>query len=382
YNLTVGSIPRLAASTSGEFLQEEENFLRGCKWSPDGSCVLTNSNDNCLRIFDPCSKTGTSRFSDNTQMTANVKMKECSIVYDYAWHPKINLAQQDHCRVACTCSGIPIHLWDTTTGQIVANYRAYDQFDEITAAYSLSFSLDGQKIYAGYNKAIRIFDTDYPVRSCKTVKTYNSQRKDGQTGIISSFAFSPDGNGLYVAGSYSRHIGLYDSACDKLVCLMQGQHGGVTHLMFSPDATKLYSGGRKDAEILCWDMRNMDKLLFSALRDVKTNQRMYFDLSQSGRYLVSGNNDGTVAFWDTLSPIEEINGDPFLKPCSQFQAHGDCVNGVSFNHHKNLLATASGQRHFQNFDYDSSDSAEDENMQQQTDLPDFSLRLWQIPVMS
>jgi WD40 repeat protein len=31
---------------------KKENFLKGCKWSPDGSCILVNSNDFKLRIFD------------------------------------------------------------------------------------------------------------------------------------------------------------------------------------------------------------------------------------------------------------------------------------------------------------------------------------------
>lgn len=29
----------------------QNNFLKGCKWSPDGSCLLTNSDDGVLRIF-------------------------------------------------------------------------------------------------------------------------------------------------------------------------------------------------------------------------------------------------------------------------------------------------------------------------------------------
>ena len=28
------------------------NFLKGCKWSPDGLCLLTASDDNCLRLFN------------------------------------------------------------------------------------------------------------------------------------------------------------------------------------------------------------------------------------------------------------------------------------------------------------------------------------------
>lgn len=380
YSLTTTSVPSIFASACREFQGKyADNFLRGCKWSPDGNCVLTNSNDNCLRVFQPFETINQNR--SDMEMVSKVVMKESGQIYDFVWQPRMSLWQPEFCRVASTCTGIPIHMWDTTTGNIVANYRAYDQYDEVTAAYSLSFSLDGSKIYAGYNKAIRIFDTEYPVRSCKLVKTFNTQKKDGQTGIISCFTHSPNRDGLYVAGSYSRHIGIYDSACDRLVCLIQGQHGGITHLKFSPDGSKLYSGGRKDAEILCWDVRNMGKILFSALRDVKTNQRIYFDLSQSGRYLVSGNNDGTVAFWDTLSSFEEINGDVFLRPCSQFVAHDDCVNGVSFNCQYDMIATASGQRHFRNFDKSDSDDSDQDCKIEDTQHWDFSLKLWKMPLV-
>ena len=44
--------------------------------------------------------------------------------------------------------------------------------DEITAATSLGFSLDGRKLYAGYEKTIRVFDTEYGVRPCRTMKTF------------------------------------------------------------------------------------------------------------------------------------------------------------------------------------------------------------------
>ncbi|XP_075715708.1 telomerase Cajal body protein 1 [Rhinoderma darwinii] len=35
-----------------EYTNFPENFLKGCKWAPDGSCILTNSDDNILRIYN------------------------------------------------------------------------------------------------------------------------------------------------------------------------------------------------------------------------------------------------------------------------------------------------------------------------------------------
>lgn len=36
--------------------------------------------------------------------------------------------------------------------------------------------------------------------------------------------------------------------------------------------------GLQDPEILCWDLREPDNVLFTLKRNVATNQRIYFDL--------------------------------------------------------------------------------------------------------
>lgn len=83
-------------------------------------------------------------------------------------------------------------------------------------------------------------------------------------------------------------IGLYSEGTGKALCILQGHEGGITHLKFSDDGLRLYSGGRKDSEILCWDLREPGKVLFSVPRHVNTHQRIYFDLSPNGEYLFTG----------------------------------------------------------------------------------------------
>ncbi|GFS01035.1 telomerase Cajal body protein [Elysia marginata] len=118
----------------------------------------------------------------------------------------------------------------------------------------------------------------------------------GQTGIISCFAHNPTSEGSLAAGSYTRHIGFYDLRCEGVTCVIEGQRGGITHLMFTPDGNMLLSGARKDNEILCWDMRNLGTVCFSALRDVKTNQRMYFDVT-SYRCIIIHSDELFEDFW-------------------------------------------------------------------------------------
>lgn len=72
--------------------------------------------------------------------------------------------------------------------------------------------------------------------------------------------------------------------------MLTGQHGGLTHLKFSNDGLRLFSGGRMDSEIICWDIRNPGVVLSTYKRVVKTNQRIYFDMSLDDKYLISGNS--------------------------------------------------------------------------------------------
>ena len=61
---------------------------------------------------------------------------------------------------------------------------------------------------------------------------------------------------IYAVGTYSRGLAVYLEPQPHTLCYLDGQKGGITYLKFSPDGTKLLAGGRKDNEILIWDMRN------------------------------------------------------------------------------------------------------------------------------
>lgn len=61
-------------------------------------------------------------------------------------------------------------------------YRAYDAADEVTAAFSLAIDPSGSHIWAGYNKAIRVFDLTRPGREYHTITTAQ-KGQDGLPGV-------------------------------------------------------------------------------------------------------------------------------------------------------------------------------------------------------
>nr|XP_028558655.1 telomerase Cajal body protein 1 [Podarcis muralis]XP_028558656.1 telomerase Cajal body protein 1 [Podarcis muralis] len=360
-----------------EYSHIPENFLKGCKWAPDGTCLLTNSADNTLRIYNLPAELYAEEWGTISEMSPVLRMAEGDTVYDYCWFPLMNSSDPQTCFVASSSRDNPIHIWDAFYGDLRATFRPYNHLDELTAAHSLCFTPDGSQLFCGFDKIVRVFDTARPGRMCENRPTL--VKKQGQSGIISCIAFSPT-QPIYACTSYSKTVGLYSQAEGDPLTMLNGHQGGVTHALFSPDGFHLFTGGRKDTEILCWDLRQPGEVLFSVSRTVATNQRLYFDLDPSGRFLLSGDTEGLVSVWDTAQAPSGSNNlaHPLLEPILQFQALSDCVNGISLHPSLPLLATASGQRKFPDL-WDSEDDDQEKGRRpsaRHQDRGDNSLQLW------
>lgn len=362
WNYSFSQLPRFLSGSWSEFSTQPENFLKGCKWAPDGSCILTNSADNILRIYNlPPELYSEGEQLEYAEMAPVLRMVEGDTIYDYCWYSLMSSTQPDTSYVASSSRENPIHIWDAFTGELRASFRAYNHLDELTAAHSLCFSPDGSQLFSGFNRTVRVFSTARPGRDCEVRATF--AKKQGQSGIISCIAFSP-AQPLYACGSYGRSLGLYAWDDGSLLALLGGHQGGITHLCFHPDGNRFFSGARKDAELLCWDLRQPAHPLWSLSREVTTNQRIYFDLDPTGQFLVTGSTSGAVSVWDTSRAGHEGKPEPVLS----FLPQKDCTNGVSLHPSLPLLATASGQRVFPE-PTESGDEGE-----QEVELPLLSMR--------
>ena len=263
-------------------------------------------------------------------------MSEGEPIHDFCWYPYMSASDPVTNVFATTTRDHPIHLWDATLGQLRCTYRAYDNMDEITAAFSVAFNPAGTKIFAGYNKCIRMFDLHRPGRDFELYSTAKD-KKEGQTGIISAMAFSPSHTGMLALGSYSQTTGIYREDNMELLYVLRGQEGGITHVQFSRDGNYLYTGGRKDPYILCWDVRKAVDCVFKLYRSSEsTNQRILFDIDPSGQHLGTGGQDGLVHIYD-LQTGQWVSG---------FQAALDTVNGFSFHPFLPHAVSSSGHRRF------------------------------------
>ncbi|KAK7909377.1 hypothetical protein WMY93_014061 [Mugilogobius chulae] len=244
--------PQMLTGSWAEFTSFPENYLKGCKWAPDGSCLLTNSADNVLRVYNLPPELYNSSWELIPEMSPVLRMAEGDTIYDYCWYPHMSSLDPDTCFLASSSRDNPVHVWDAFYGEVRASFRPYNHLDDP----------DGSQLYCGFDKMVRVFHTDRPGRDCEERPTIEP-----------------------------------------------------------------------------------DQVLFCLKRNVATNQRIYFDLDPSGRFLLSGDTEGLVSVWDThctsYGSTEELQ-----PPHLTFQAHWDCTNGVSVHPFLPLLASSSGQRQF------------------------------------
>lgn len=81
--------------------EEVQPYLRGCKWSPDGTCCLSVVNNDGVHITElPRDLYSGAAAKDRTidVLDSVIHVKECGLIYDFCWYPGMN-------------SGIPESCW-------------------------------------------------------------------------------------------------------------------------------------------------------------------------------------------------------------------------------------------------------------------------------
>ncbi|KAL1926903.1 hypothetical protein VTP01DRAFT_5233 [Rhizomucor pusillus] len=359
-------------------IHDGNNHFRNVKWSPDGTYLLSNSNDNVLRLFSlpyEAYEQEKGPIVESQALSCQFGVREGEAVYDFAWFPSMNSQDPASCCFVASVRDHPVHLWDACTGKLRASYSVIDHHERFVGPTVVTFNLDGSRIYCGYENMIEIFDIQRPGQESIKIPTLPTRKsKNGQKGIISCLDFSPDYSGIYAAGSFSQSIGIYEEASNQLCFKLTGIQGGVTQVRFSLDGSLLFSASRVANTISCWDIRSTGNVLYELPRPGRTNQRIHFDLDPSGRVLVTGDQNGQLLFYDVATGYEDSENSSRL--LHSFQAHNDLSCAATFNPvYPWLLASASGQRKY--FVADGQDSDDTDRSVEQEQI-DNSLKIWHL----
>eukprot|EP00667_Euglena_gracilis_P010484 EG_transcript_10681 len=354
----------VAASLPAEFPPlPHAHFLKAVKWSPDGTQLLSNSEDHKLRCFPlPFDLYGAAdeRIEEVEEaaglqarlpLASSRQFKESDCIYDFAWYPGSE-AEASRCFASTACDA-PIHLWDIETGGIRATYRAYGHADEVVAAFSVAFTSDSARLLGGYKNFVRIFDVGRPGRDCQEINVLGKKKAREVGGMIASVACRPDSS-MFAIGSFNSKVGLYDRQQRQgLVAVLEAHRGGVTQVLFSSNGTLLATGARREATVYCWDVRRLASPLFAVERQCRNNQKVLFDFDWLGHHLYSACQSGHIKVFELQQSGALVGSHSVAE---------EAVNCVAVHPRLPLLATSSGERVTRplrppNSDSDSSDSS-------------------------
>lgn len=284
----------------------KQNYVRGCLWSPDGSCVLSAVNNDGMHVFElPSDLYGVQEVSPQRPVNlldSAVHVRESTLVYDYKWYPGMHSSMPETSVWIASRQHEPIQMWDAYTGKLRCSYKGYNAVDEVEAALSLTWSLDGGFIYGGYKKSIKTFDVKAPGREISSFPTKVT------ASCMTICAPLPN---LLIFGSWNRSITALSTNSNQTIPVGNNSrdcshNAGVTWLRFIPRTNLFASGGRKDSKLMLWDIRNLERPYHVLERACDTNQRVYFDASPYGEWLGTGSTDGIVRVWN-LRDIDAVS---------------------------------------------------------------------------
>lgn len=117
WSYSFSQLPRFLSGSWSEFSAQPENFLKGCKWAPDGSCILTSSADNILRIYNlPPELYSDGEQVECTEMVPVLRMVEGDTIYDYCWYSLMSSSQPDTSYARASVS-MSLSAWPAAAGR-------------------------------------------------------------------------------------------------------------------------------------------------------------------------------------------------------------------------------------------------------------------------
>jgi len=155
--------------------------------------------------------------------------------------------------------------------------------------FSVGYSADGNRLAvtaAGGPDPIRVFDT----RTWERIQAFAGHR-----GVVTSAAFSPDGELLATSG-YDHDVRLWSIADGTCRAVLKGHDNFVESVAFCLDGSRVVSAA-DDAELRIWDVASQTCI---AILRGHTGRCPMLSISPDGRTIASCGIDGTVRLWSAV----------------------------------------------------------------------------------
>ncbi|HPO09017.1 MAG TPA: WD40 repeat domain-containing protein, partial [bacterium] len=253
---------------TGEFLRSfpgHGGTVYSVAFSPDGSKLLTGSNDRTAKLWDMETGALIRTFSGHTWS-----------IYSVAFLPGG--------RGILTGSGDKTAgLWNTETGHEIFALSGHTGY-----VYSVASVPNAMEVLTGSrDSTARSWDAEIG----QQIKTFQ-----GHSDWVLSVACSPDGTQM-ITGSYDRTARLWDINGGMYIRSFGEQTDPVNSVAFSPDGTELLTASGNEAHL--WNVETGTQIrTFSG----HTSWVSSLAFSPDGMKVLTGSGDGTTRIWDIALP--------------------------------------------------------------------------------
>ncbi|KXT07915.1 hypothetical protein AC579_3249 [Pseudocercospora musae] len=365
---------------------ETTSAFRHALFSPDGTSVITRSQDNCLRTF--VLPTDLLEESDDPkQLRPHDLWQSGSNIQNHALYPGFDLQDPATTLVLCGSAHVPITLRNALHYSTI--HGSYPLVSSQTEAHlpprSLIFTRTGEHFLAGSENALAVFDCsragDAPMKFTRLAPARKAHRGglNGLTRKAFVSAMSISREGILALGTTQREVALYEHDGLGSWASTFGVGGlgtGVSDLKWSPDGTYLLVSERQSDCIQVFDIRSAQQKVVDLVgRNAVTSQPLYLDVihTASGYELWTGGNDGQVRMWS--NPGYSAGEHP---PDAELHLHDAPVASAVWHSSGAVLATASGQQ-FSPSRADESDCGDESSEgNQHSSVADNTLKIWSV----
>ena len=243
-------------------------------FSPDGSAVLTVSEDGTARLWNAAIA------------------KELVVLNGHEGRVLSAAFSPDGSKVLTASDEGTARLWDAATAKELVVLNGHEG-----RVLSAAFSLDGSKVLtASDDGTARLWDA----ATAKELVVLN-----GHEGWVLSAAFSPDGSTVLTV-SEEGTAQLWDAAAAEKLAVLNGHEGRVLSAAFSPDGSKVFTAS-DDGTARLWDAATAKEL---AVLNGHEGRVLSAAFSPDGSKVFAASDDGTARLWDaaTAKELVVLNG--------------------------------------------------------------------------